>query len=478
MLRWRQRWSRLLWSISGRLLLVMLLISLLPMGMVVLYNQTESAEMMKRLEINALQLLAIGKARSLDHLFQDALNDALLVANDSDVRYFLRSGSHSAIEQATMNNFLEDVRNLNPAYYQVILLNREGQAIAGTRGTRLGLDYKNTPLWQEGTQANHFISRVKINSAIAQRPLFVVFQTIIDSNNEPLGAVLLPLQATAVKDIVTYLVPDIHGESFLIDDHGLILSTTNPHLNLHSIDPLPPRIRDQYFLLTPPQPISPVAEVHDTLRNVFLKAKSKEVGALLTSRSAGGDADYIYAYAPLTRHQSVVVVSVRLREFLAPLERLATQGFLSLLLVGVGVILISLIVARSITKPIRALVSAAHALKYDQFDQFDPRVLRQYAQGSDDMAELAQVFLEMAQAVEQRQDQLEEELSELKIEIDQEKRKKSVAEITSTDYFQELRQRAQQLRQRAHSNSPAPATHPQIGHTEGEARKDEPPLPT
>ncbi|MDR5638764.1 cache domain-containing protein [Thermosynechococcus sp. PP45] len=478
MLRWRQGWSRLLWSISGRLLLVMLLISLLPMGMVVLYNQTESAEMMKRWEIDALQLLAISKARSLDQLFQDALNDALLVANDSDVQYFLRRGSHSAIEQATMNNFLEDVKNLNPAYYQVILLNRDGQAIAGTRRTRLGLDYKNTPLWQQSATADYFISRVKINSAITEQPLFVVFQTIIDSNNERLGAVLLPLQATAVKDIVTYLVPDIHGESFLIDDHGLILSTTNPYLNLHSIEPLPPEIRDQYFLLTSPQPIPTVADRSYTLRNVFLKAKSKEVGALLASRSSGGDADYIYAYAPLTRHQGVVVVSVRLSEFLAPLERLATQGFLSLFFVGVGVILISLIVARSITKPIRALVSAAHALKHDQFNEFNPRVLRHYAQGSDDMAELAQVFLDMAQAVEQRQDQLKEELSELKIEIDQEKRKKSVAEITSTDYFQELRQRAQQLRQRAHTQSPTPATHPQIGHTEGEARKDEPPLPT
>ncbi|AXY67880.2 hypothetical protein D3A95_06300 [Thermosynechococcus sichuanensis E542] len=179
---------------------------------------------------------------------------------------------------------------------------------------------------------------------------------------------------------------------------------------------------------------------------------------------------FLYAYAPLIRHQGVVVVSVQLREFLAPLDRLAPQGFLNLLFVGIGVILISLIVARSITKPIRALVSAAHALKHDQFDQFDPRVLRHYAQGSDDMAELAQVFWEMAQAVEQRQDQLAEKLSELKIQIDQEKRQKSVAEITSTDYFQELRQRT-------HTNSPAPATEPQIGHTEGEARENEPPLP-
>lgn len=476
MLRWRQRWSRLLWSISGRLLLVMLLISLLPMGMVVLYNQAETAEMIKRSKIDALQLLAISKARSLDQFFQDALNDALLVANDSSVQRFLRSDTHSSTEQATMNNLLEEVKNLNPAYYQVILLNRDGQAIAGTRGSRLGLNYRNTLLWQQGMEVDRFISQIKIKSAIAEQPLFVVFQTIIDSNKERLGVVLLPLQATAVKDIVTYLIADIHGESFFIDDHSLILSTTNPHLNFHSIEPLSAKIRDQYFLLTPPQPIPTVADLRYTLRDVFLKAKSKDVGVLLTSSPSHGNVNYIYAYAPLTRYQGVVVVSVRLREFLAPLERLATQSFLSLLLIGVGVVLISLIVARSITKPIRALVSAAHALKHDQFDEFDPRVLRRYAQGSDDMAELAQVFLEMAQAVEQRQDQLEEELSELKIEIDQEKRKKSVAEITSTDYFQDLRQRAQQLRQRAHSKPPT--TEPQIGHTEDDKGENEPQLPT
>ncbi|BAY50870.1 putative sensor with HAMP domain protein [Thermostichus vulcanus NIES-2134] len=48
----------------------------------------------------------------------------------------------------------------------------------------------------------------------------------------------------------------------------------------------------------------------------------------------------------------------------------------------------------------------------------------------------------MAQAVTQHQDQREKELSELTIEMDQEKRQKSVAAITSTNYCQELRQRA------------------------------------
>lgn len=476
MLRWRQRWSRLLWSISGRLLLVMLLISLLPMGMVVLYNQAETAEMIKRSKIDALQLLAISKARSLDQFFQDALNDALLVANDSSVQRFLRSDTHSATERATMNNLLEEVKNLNPAYYQVILLNRDGQAIAGTRGSRLGLNYRNTLLWQQGMEVDRFISQIKIKSAIAEQPLFVVFQTIIDSNKERLGVVLLPLQATAVKDIVTYLIADIHGESFFIDGNGLILSATNPALPLHSIELLSPKRREQYFLLVPPEPIPSLSDRHHFPPLHRMIFRSKRAGAFLYDSTGQGKPSHIYAYAPLSVHQTAVVVSVSLREFLAPLDRLAFHSLISVLLTGAVVALISLVVSASITKPIRALVSAAHALKHDQFDEFDPRVLRRYAQGSDDMAELAQVFLEMAQAVEQRQDQLEEELSELKIEIDQEKRKKSVAEITSTDYFQDLRQRAQQLRQRAHSKPPTPE--PQIGHTEDDKGENEPQLPT
>jgi twitching motility two-component system response regulator PilH len=51
-------------------------------------------------------------------------------------------------------------------------------------------------------------------------------------------------------------------------------------------------------------------------------------------------------------------------------------------------------------------------------------------------------------ASQAREAALREEVHALKIEIDETKRKKQVAEITETDYFQELRERARRLRER------------------------------
>ena len=52
----------------------------------------------------------------------------------------------------------------------------------------------------------------------------------------------------------------------------------------------------------------------------------------------------------------------------------------------------------------------------------------------------------MVQAVQQREEQLRQEVTKLRIQIDETKRKKQVAEITETDYFQKLVQQAQSLR--------------------------------
>jgi hypothetical protein len=50
------------------------------------------------------------------------------------------------------------------------------------------------------------------------------------------------------------------------------------------------------------------------------------------------------------------------------------------------------------------------------------------------------------QAVQQREEQLRQEVTQLRIQIDEAKRKKQVAEITETDYFQKLARQAQSLR--------------------------------
>jgi len=52
----------------------------------------------------------------------------------------------------------------------------------------------------------------------------------------------------------------------------------------------------------------------------------------------------------------------------------------------------------------------------------------------------------MALEVRAREDRLRQELRELRIEIDEQRRDRKVAEITGTEYFKNLRDRARDLR--------------------------------
>lgn len=76
---------------------------------------------------------------------------------------------------------------------------------------------------------------------------------------------------------------------------------------------------------------------------------------------------------------------------------------------------------------------------------FDPATLDDVAQRDDELGQLARMFQLMAAHVQQRETQLKQQLMELTIEIDQAKLQKQVAQITESDYFQEIKAELKQL---------------------------------
>ena len=89
------------------------------------------------------------------------------------------------------------------------------------------------------------------------------------------------------------------------------------------------------------------------------------------------------------------------------------------------------------------VTDAAAALEEDRFDLV---VLEGVAARDDALGVLARSFARMAGEVRAREDRLRRQVAELRIEIDEAKQAQRVAEITGTDYFQELRGRASELR--------------------------------
>ncbi len=95
---------------------------------------------------------------------------------------------------------------------------------------------------------------------------------------------------------------------------------------------------------------------------------------------------------------------------------------------------------------VKQVTNAAAAIKTNTFQ---PESLDEVAWRGDELGQLALVFQEMARQVYAREQQLQQQVQQLRIEIDQERSAREVAEITESDYFQQLLGKAQELRNRA-----------------------------
>ncbi|GIW10714.1 MAG: hypothetical protein KatS3mg061_1771 [Dehalococcoidia bacterium] len=116
------------------------------------------------------------------------------------------------------------------------------------------------------------------------------------------------------------------------------------------------------------------------------------------------------------------------------------------------------LVAQSFSRPLLRLSAAAEQMERGELPEGEAQQLAQ-SEGGDEIGQLARVFGRMAAEVIQREARLKQQIVALRIEIDEAKKAREVAEITGTDYFQSLQARARELRQgmkRATSTPPTP----------------------
>ena len=78
--------------------------------------------------------------------------------------------------------------------------------------------------------------------------------------------------------------------------------------------------------------------------------------------------------------------------------------------------------------------------------KFTPESLITVAARGDELGRLARVFQRMALEVRAREERLRQQIQQLRIEIDEAKKNQQVAEITETEYFHDLREKARTLR--------------------------------
>ena len=123
-------------------------------------------------------------------------------------------------------------------------------------------------------------------------------------------------------------------------------------------------------------------------------------------------------------------------------DQLRAAGVVAALVLACG-ILASMLLSRRVTEPVAALTAAAAAIEKETFE---PGELNEITKRADELGQLARVFDRMAREVYAREQRLKQQVEALRVVIDQAARQRELAEITETDYFQQLELRATELR--------------------------------
>lgn len=103
-------------------------------------------------------------------------------------------------------------------------------------------------------------------------------------------------------------------------------------------------------------------------------------------------------------------------------------------------------------RQVSKLTAAAQALETGVYTP-DSDTLDEVTQRGDALGNLARVFQNMAREVYAREQQLKQQVDALRIEIDRTRQAQQVAEITESDYFQDLQKRVKALRGHGDANA-------------------------
>jgi HAMP domain-containing protein len=176
---------------------------------------------------------------------------------------------------------------------------------------------------------------------------------------------------------------------------------------------------------------------------------SAEPKGSVARTALSGRGDQVAAWATTAGAATAIVTQPR-RAFMAPIDRLVNTITIALLVVGVLAVIGALLVASRLSRPIGALTRAARAVEDGAPPDDDE--LQRIGRSHDDIGRLARVFARMAEQVAVRERRLKEQVRSLKVEVDQERRRKEVQEVTDSDFFRDLEGRAAEMRRRAKGN--------------------------
>ncbi|QDZ38915.1 HAMP domain-containing protein [Euhalothece natronophila Z-M001] len=405
------------------------ILSLITLSVVAVTAYNRARAHLKNSVFERLDVAVSLKDHELEQWFDNQRRDAILLANLPETKEGIEAvtSNSEGDESEVLNDLFQEVVTLKPDIDEVSILTTGGIVLLSSDPSREGryLGLGNTTTYFEPDETN--VIPTIYQSSHAEKPRVTLATPILDSDNQRQGALATSLNLDAVDQLIRERTGlGETGETYLVN------RGTGENRFISGVDSSNDLSRDT----TSSQGIN--------------KALNGESGRGMYENYEGVPVIGIYQWVD---HSGVALIAeISQEEAFRPARTLARE----IIYIGFGVATLMLILivllARQLAKPILAMTTTATKIENGEFDL---NALEGIKFRLDELGDLARVFENMANKIHAREHQLKQEITELRIEIDQQKKEEEVKEIVETDFFQDLENKAQSLRKRKHSkNSP------------------------
>ena len=400
----RPRWMSLLlprdWPLALKLALAMLLAAVLPMVLVAWGTLRGSVSTLVDAESRYLQQVATQAAADVAGFVTESRRLTHALATDPVFAAYLQKPTEPA-RAALRDKMLRLAQagalvQAGAGVQAVMLLDTAGTALVSSEAPAQGSSHALRPYFTVAKSGKPYTSGLIAGSTASASSVYSA-EPVRGDNGAVLGVLALRLSGEAVSGILQRAQrPGL--TAFMVDADGVLVQHPHADLRYRSLLPLPAakqaEIRaDQRFRR---DEITSVGEA--PLARALLAAQAAQAPGSLAYDSAVSGSAALAGYAPVAGHDWVVAVSEARRDVQAPLTRLHAELLAGALGVAALMAGVAWLLARRITKPLRAVTQAMQELRSGDFE--DARVK---TERSDEIGQLARGFNALSDSLRQRE---------------------------------------------------------------------------
>jgi serine/threonine protein kinase/HAMP domain-containing protein len=380
------------WPLVVKMTIAMVVAALLPMIITAYYNLNGSVTAVSVGELRNLERIAKETSGHVAQLIGDSQNLANYMASDIDFVEYLQQPD--AARKALVEAKLAALIRTNPDVHLMFLMDADGLALVSSEPGVAGNNFKFREYFKEAVQGHPFKTGIIVGSTTGKRGMYYA-NPVFDRAGKVVGVLVLRIKASTISAILDASTSGTKRVAFMIDGDGVLIhypDESKLHRSLDLLDgPAQQRIAaDQRFRK------SHIDSLHmPALARALVGAKRE--GYISYVSSLSGSAEHA-GYAPVRGHNWVVGITESRITFEAPLQKLFVNVLYSVALVGLLFLVLAVLFARSIVRPIARLTEAANALKEGDYDRANIRVT-----SNDEIGRLARTFNVMIDVLRQRE---------------------------------------------------------------------------